>query len=76
MKCVRSVLHIKRSRVCVGGWGGRDVDQQGDGSTLCLSNYWLLLKLFGEKHSTYFWAQSATALNAERLGTTCDDKDH
>lgn len=44
--------------------------------TLCLSNYWLSFKLFGEKHSTYFWTQSITALNTERLANTCDDNSY
>lgn len=46
------------------GWHG----PAGIWSTLCSSNYWRLLKLFGEKHSTYFWTQSTTALNTEKLG--------
>lgn len=68
MKCTGSVLHIKYRKHRL------DMDQPRRWWTLCLSNYWLSFKLFGEKHSTYFWTQSITALNTERLGNTCNDK--
>lgn len=67
MKCTRSVLHIKY-REHRRTWTSRE-----DGGHFRLSNYWLSLKLFGEKHSTYFWTQSITALNTERLGNTWND---
>ena len=42
----------------------------------CLFPFWISFKLFGEKYSTYFWAQSTSALNTERIGTTHGDKCH